>query len=62
VLAEYEGRRHAEREQFGRDVDRYPPMAAGGWLVLRLADRHLSRPTAVLDRLTGALRSRVARC
>ena len=60
VLLEYEGRQHAEREQFGRDVDRYSLMAAGGWLVLRFADVHLRRRNTVLDRLAGALRSRGA--
>ena len=35
VLLEYEGRQHAEPEQFGRDVDRYSLGAADGWLVLR---------------------------
>jgi hypothetical protein len=61
VLVEYEGRQHAERDQFGRDVDRYSLMAADGWLVMRFAQRHLRRST-VLDRLAGAYRSRGARC
>ena len=61
VLVEYEGRQHAEREQFGRDVDRYSLMAADGWLVLRFADRHLRQRAVVLDRIAGALRSRGAR-
>jgi hypothetical protein len=61
VLVEYEGRQHAEREQFGRDVDRYSLMAADGWLVLRFADRHLRQRAVVLDRLAGALWSRGAR-
>ena len=60
VLLEYEGRQHAEREQFGRDVDRCSLMAADGWLVLRFADVHLRRRDTVLDRLAGALRSRGA--
>jgi hypothetical protein len=61
VLVEYEGRQHAERQQFGRDVDRYSLMAADGWLVLRYADRHLRQRAVVLDRLAGALWSRGAR-
>jgi hypothetical protein len=61
VLVEYEGRQHAERGQFGRDIDRYSLMAADGWLVLRFADRHLRQRAVVLDRLAGALHSRGAR-
>ena len=58
VLLEYEGRQHAEHEQFGRDVDRYSLMAADGWLVLRFADRHVNGPTIVVDRTRRALMSR----
>src|SRR4051794_8595166 len=58
VLLEYEGRQHAEPEQFGRDVDRYSLMAADGWLVLRFAGRHVLGPTAVVDRTRRALISR----
>ena len=39
VLLEYEGRQHADHEQFGRDVDRYSLMGAG-----RLARPALRRP------------------
>ena len=58
VALEYEGRQHAERVQFGRDVDRHSLMAADGWLVLRFAGRHLSGPTAVVHRTRRALTSR----
>jgi Protein of unknown function (DUF559) len=58
VLLEYEGRQHAESEQFGRDVDRYSLMAADGWLVLRFAARHVNGPTTVVDRTRRALLSR----
>lgn len=58
VALEYEGRQHAEREQFGRDVDRYSLMAADGWLVLRFADRHLAGPWTVVERTRRALASR----
>ena len=57
VLLEYEGRQHAEAEQFSRDIDRYSLMSADGWLVLRFANRHLNRGT-VLDRTRRALMSR----
>ncbi|MGY1725798.1 endonuclease domain-containing protein [Geodermatophilus sp. SYSU D01062] len=58
LAIEYEGRQHAEAEQFGRDVDRYSLMAAGGWLVLRFAARHLSGPAVVVERTRRALLSR----
>ncbi|WP_448613026.1 DUF559 domain-containing protein [Modestobacter sp. URMC 112] len=58
VLLEYEGRQHAGREQFRRDVDRYSLMGADGWLVLRFADRHLARPQVVVERTRRALVSR----
>ena len=58
VLLEYEGRQHADADQFGRDVDRYSLMAAGGWLALRFARPHLGGPWAVVERTRGALLSR----
>jgi hypothetical protein len=60
VALEYEGRQHAERDQFGRDIDRYSLMAADGWLTLRFADRHLARQATVVDRTRRALLSRGA--
>ena len=61
VGLEYEGRQHAETKQFGRDLERYSLMAAGGWLLLRFGAPHLHRRSAVIDRVAGALRSRGAR-
>jgi len=61
VALEYEGRQHAESQQFGRDLERYSLMAAGGWLVLRFGAAHLHRRTSVIERVAGALRSRGAR-
>jgi hypothetical protein len=58
VLLEYEGRQHAEAEQFDRDVERYSLMAADGWLVLRFARKHLAGPWTVVERTRGALLSR----
>jgi hypothetical protein len=58
VLLEYEGRQHADPEQFGKDIDRYSLMAADGWLVLRFAARHAESPTVVADRTRRALMSR----
>jgi hypothetical protein len=60
VALEYEGRQHADRDQFGRDIDRYSLMAADGWLMLRFAARHLGRLDTVVQRAAGALRSRGA--
>jgi hypothetical protein len=57
VALEYEGRQHADDDQFGRDIDRYSLMAADGWLTLRFARRHLS-PSVVLDRTRRTLVSR----
>lgn len=58
VLLEYEGKQHADVEQFGRDVDRYSLMAADGWLVLRFAAGHLHGRALVVDRTRRALISR----
>lgn len=58
VLLEYEGRQHAETEQFGRDIDRYSLMAADGWLVLRFAAAHVAVPEVVVERTRAALLSR----
>ncbi|SNS61811.1 Protein of unknown function [Geodermatophilus saharensis] len=61
IALEYEGRQHAERRQFLRDLDRYSLMAAHGWLVLRFGEDDLDRRDRVLSRVAGALRSRGAR-
>ena len=58
VALEYEGRQHADRDQFGRDIDRYSLMAADGWLVLRFAARHMTGGVVVVDRTRRALISR----
>ena len=59
VLLEYKGQQHAtDPDQFGRDVDRYSLMAAGGWLVLRFAKRHIGGPWTVVERTRAALLSR----
>jgi hypothetical protein len=58
IALEYEGRQHAEADQFGRDIDRYSLMASDGWLVLRFAARHVNGPAVVVDRTRRALVSR----
>lgn len=61
VAVEYEGRHHAEREQFRRDIARYSLMASRSWLVLRFGEDDLDRRERVLLRVASALRSRGAR-
>jgi hypothetical protein len=61
VAVEYEGRQHAARGQFGRDIDRYSLMAADDWLVLRVGALHLRRREVVVERAARALRGRGAR-
>jgi very-short-patch-repair endonuclease len=58
LALEYEGRQHADVDQFERDVDRYSLMAADGWLVLRFASRHLTGPWVVVERTRRALLTR----
>ncbi|MEV1287082.1 type IV toxin-antitoxin system AbiEi family antitoxin [Micromonospora sp. NPDC049679] len=59
VALEYEGRQHAARDQFLRDIDRYSAFAARGWLLLRAGSSDLSGGSRVLiDRVGAALRSR----
>lgn len=61
VALEYEGRQHADRRQFGRDLVRYSLMGSTGWLVLRFGRDDLRARPRVLARVAGALRSRGAR-
>ena len=58
VSLEYEGRQHADSDQFGRDIERYSLMGADGWLILRFSRRHLGGPSVVVDRTRRALLSR----
>jgi hypothetical protein len=58
VALEYEGRQHADADQFGRDIDRYSLMAADGWLTLRFAARHLTGPAVVVERTRRTLVNR----
>lgn len=60
VALEYEGRQHADAEQFDRDIDRYSLMAADGWLALRFARRQLG-PAVVLDRTRRTRRTLISR-
>lgn len=58
VALEYEGRQHAEPDQFDRDIDRYSLAAADGWVVLRFAERHLRGPWTVVERTRRTLMHR----
>jgi hypothetical protein len=58
IALEYEGLQHADRDQFGRDIDRYSLMAADGWLVLRFAARHVRGPQVVIERTRRTLLNR----
>lgn len=59
VAVEYDGRQHAELAQFKRDADRWPAIAAQGWLLVRVVDHHLRDPArSVVAPIDRALRSR----
>lgn len=59
VAVEYDGRQHAELAQFRRDADRWPAVAAQGWLLIRVVDHHLLDPVrGVVHPVSRALRSR----
>jgi hypothetical protein len=59
IAIEYEGRQHAEGEQFDYDIDRYSRFAAAGWLVIRCGRRDLADGSAALiGRVRAALAAR----
>jgi hypothetical protein len=59
VAVEYDGRQHADLVQFRRDADRWPAIAAQGWLLVRVVDHHLRDPVRlVVAPVERALRSR----
>lgn len=59
VAVEYDGRQHADLRQFRRDADRWPAIAAQGWLLVRVVDHHLRNPAAcVVQPVERALRAR----
>ncbi len=59
VAVEYEGRHHAEGQQFDYDIDRYSRFAAAGWLVIRCGGRDLRDGCLALAvRVRTALTSR----
>jgi len=59
VAVEYDGRHHADVQQFRRDADRWPAIAAQGWILIRVVDHHLRDPERLIVAPTvRALRSR----
>jgi very-short-patch-repair endonuclease len=59
TVLEYEGRQHAEHEQFALDIDRYSVLASLGWLVLRAGSRDLAdRSEKLIARVVRTLRRR----
>jgi very-short-patch-repair endonuclease len=55
---EYEGRQHAEADQFALDLDRYTALASEGWLVLRAGSRDLANTDRLVRRVAATLRGR----
>ncbi|MGN7969377.1 hypothetical protein [Microbacterium sp. 22296] len=59
VAVEYDGRQHADLTQFRRDADRWPAIAAQGWMLVRVVDHHLRDPVRfVVAPVERVLRSR----
>ncbi|PTT18539.1 hypothetical protein DBR36_09210 [Microbacterium sp. HMWF026] len=59
VAVEYDGRQHADLRQFRRDADRWPAIAAQGWVLVRVVDHHLRDPAGrVVAPVESALRAR----
>lgn len=44
VAVEYDGRQHADPEQFRRDADRWRAISAEGWTLVRVLAHHLATP------------------
>lgn len=58
VAVEYDGRQHADTEQFRRDADRWRAIAHEGWTLIRVVAHHLDAPLQnVVAPVTRALRS-----
>lgn len=58
VAVEYDGRHHADPDQFARDADRWADIDAEGWLLVRVLSHHLAEPARVAARVRRALMSR----
>ncbi|WP_058624214.1 endonuclease domain-containing protein [Microbacterium testaceum] len=58
VAVEYDGRQHADAQQFRKDADRWRAIAARGWTLIRVVAHHLEYPERdVVAPVTAALRT-----
>ncbi|MDF2919744.1 MAG: hypothetical protein K0S70_3961 [Microbacterium sp.] len=58
VAVEYDGRQHADAEQFRKDADRWRAIAAQGWTLVRIVAHHLDFPERdVVAPVVAALRA-----
>jgi hypothetical protein len=59
LVAEYEGRQHAESsQQFQRDIERYAALRAAGWEYVQITAERLARPRTVATLLHAKLAER----
>ncbi|MDQ1124560.1 endonuclease domain-containing protein [Microbacterium trichothecenolyticum] len=58
VAVEYDGRQHADPEQFRRDADRWRAIAEEGWTLIRVVAHHLTAPQ---HDIVGPVRRALAR-
>lgn len=62
VAVEYDGRQHADPEQFRRDADRWRAIAEEGWTLIRVVAHHLAAPQHdIVGPVRRALRAASAR-
>ncbi len=58
VAVEYDGRQHADAEQFRKDADRWRAIAAQGWTLVRVVAHHLAFPERdIVAPVAAALRT-----
>lgn len=59
VCVEYDGRQHADGDQFRRDADRWAEIEANGWVIVRVLAHHFSDPgRLIVGRTRAALAAR----
>lgn len=62
VAVEYDGRQHAEGEQFVRDADRWRAISDEGWTLIRVLSHHLASPARhIVEPVRRALRAAPSR-
>jgi hypothetical protein len=58
VAVEYDGRQHADAEQFRKDADRWRAIAARGWTLIRVVAHHIDFPERdIVAPVAAALRA-----